>query len=143
MNPENDQIQETDDQKLARFREAKAKREEEAKRQARANELARFELAEKYERELGREGIDFAIYDGTRMGIGFVVLKRGDAIRWQVFSDSKMTPADRFDFVEGCIVHPSKEVYLAAREKFPAVDLVLTSELSALYGFRAKEFEGK
>lgn len=134
---------ETDDEKLARMRARQAEREAEQVRARRAAELERFDLLEKYERELGKEGVDFFIYDATKMGLGFFVLKRGDALRWQVFLESKMTPADRYDFIEGCVVHPAKEVYQAARASRPGIDIVLGNELGKLYGFHARDLEGK
>ncbi len=131
-------------EKLAKARARQAEREAKAAAEAEAAELERFELVERFERELnGREGREFTIVDVSALGEGFVVVKLGEDVLRKTFAASKMTEADIDAFVVPCVVHPSKEGYrkLVARRGWVADRCVLA--LSGLFGVKTKEDEKK
>lgn len=134
----------TSDEKRARVVAAKRQKEtleEERKLDA---EFARLELEERFTRELGGpEGQQFAIYDATRVGEGLFVVKLGPSILWRTYWDSQMTEVDRSDLVSACIVHPSKEDYLAARSRRLGIDAELTKLLAELNGVQITKTQGK
>lgn len=132
------------EEKRARLREAEQKRAEESQARKLDAQIARLELVERLERELnGREGQQFAIFDATHLGEGFFAVKLGEAILMKRFMESEMTDVDRCDFVSPCIVHPSKEDYLAARARRPGIDIELSNRLAGLFGLKLKVDEGK
>ncbi len=137
-------VEATLDEKRARVnaaRAAKAANEEERKLNA---EIERLDLSERFEKELGGpEGQQFAILDMTKRGEGLFVVKLAQSIVWKTYWDSKMTEVDRCDLVTQCIVHPSKEVYLAARGRRQGIDAELTKLLGALNGLQIDIEEGK
>lgn len=101
-------------------------------------------LSERFESELGGpEGQQFAILDMTSVGEGMFVVKLGPSILWKTYWDSKMTDVDKCDLVAACIVHPSKEQYLAARGRRQGIDAVLTNMLGKLNGLKLDYEEGK
>lgn len=134
----------SNDEKRALIKAAEQKRvldEEQSKLDA---QWERHQLVERFERELGgKEGQQFAICDATHLGEGFFVVKLGPAILMKTFFDSEMNDVDRCDFVAPCIVHPSKEAYLAARERRNGFDIELSNRLAGLYGLKLKVNEGK
>ena len=134
---------ETPDAKRARLLAA-ARQREEARAAKRAEaEVRRLELVEQFEAELGPEGEKFAVHDATGIGEGFFVVKLGEPILFQRYLDSKMTPADRCDFVSQCIAYPEKDMYLAARGRRQGIDIELVNLLGALNGVKLKNDEGK
>jgi hypothetical protein len=129
--------------KRARLREAQAKREQALEDKKLDADIERLELVEKYERDLGPEGQAFAIYDASHVGEGFFVVKHGEAVLYTTFMESKLTPADRYDFVAPCIVHPTREKFDAAQARRPGINVELSNRLVSLYGIKLKTDEGK
>lgn len=137
-------VPETVAEQLARYRDAKAKREELERLEKDANELARFQLVDRLESELhGKEGRDFAIVDLTKYGEGFIAVKLGEAVHWKSYSASKMNEVDTEVFVIPNLVHPSKEEYrkIVMRRPF-AADRSATA-LADLYGVDLQARTGK
>lgn len=144
MNEQEPKTEPTLEEKRARVaaaRQAQAASDEARKLDA---ELERLELVERFERELGGpEGQQFAILDSTRQGEGFFVVKLGPSMLWKTYWDSKMTDVDKCDLVAPCIVHPAKDVYLAARGRRLGIDAELTKLLGALNGLQINTEQGK
>jgi len=131
-------------EKLARYRAEKAKREARAAEEADAAELARFELVERLEKELGGlEGRAFAVVDVTDLGEGLIALKLGDAVLYKAFSESKVTVMDVAAFVSPCVVHPSLDEYKGIAMRRPAIAIRCATALSALYGVKLGDDQKK
>lgn len=134
----------TADEKRARLLEARQRREAADEQRRLDAELERLDLVERFEKELGGpEGQQFAIYDATGLGEGFFVVKLGPSVLWKTYWDSKMSDVDKCDLVSQCIVHPSKEDYLAARGRRMAIDTVLVTYLGRLNGLNYEIQEKK
>ena len=130
-------------QRLLALRAEERQRAEEKAVRAEENEIERLELVSKFTRELGPENEQFAIYDGTHLGEGHVVVKLGPGILLQTYFDSKMTPADRYDFISTCIAHPTMTKYNELRARRPAIDIEVSNRLARLFGAGVKVEEGK
>lgn len=103
----------------------------------------RMELASKYERELGREGSEFMIFDSKFVDDPLVVLKRPATVQWTKYEQSKMTYADRYDFVAPSVVHPTLDEFNALKEKRAGATISCSNLLSAMMGLRLGEESGK
>lgn len=134
----------TAEEKRSRVLAARQRNDEREEQRKLDAEYERCELAERFEKELGgREGEQFAILDETSCGEGFFVVKLGPSILWKTYWDSKMNDVDRCDLVTNCIVHPTKEHYLAARGRRQGIDAELTKLIGKLNGLRIGADEGK
>ena len=129
--------------KLAAARAAQAARDDAAAAEADAAELELFELVEKFEKELGREGRAFAVVDATDLGEGHIVLRLGEGVLWKTYAASKMNVVDTDAFVLPCVVHPTKEVYreIVMRRGFIADRCA--NALATLYGVKVGETRKK
>ncbi len=135
--------EETKDQKRARLRDEEVKRAEKAKEAREERELEYLELLSKHA-PLGERGKDFDVVDLTNAGGGFFVLKPGPGLLFTRYVDSKMTTADRFDFVSACIVEPTDPAALQyLHQSKPGAMSRLLDALVRLYGFEARGVEGK
>lgn len=132
------------DEKRARVLSAKRAKDAAEETRKLDADIERLDLAERFERELnGPEGQQFAILDMTKRGEGLFVVKLAPSIVWKTYWDSKMTEVDRCDLVSACIVHPTKDAYLAARGRRQGIDAELTKLLGALNGLQIDIDEGK
>lgn len=133
---------EMSDEEILQWQRVQDEKRAEARRQAK---VERARLAFKYSRELGgAEGSAFFIHDTGDLGEGMVVVKLGDALRWQSFLDvEKPTDADRHDLLEACVVHPTREQFQTLVAKRKALYLELANRLGALYGLKIRSDEGK
>lgn len=147
-----DQKTETVDEKLARLRGKKQGKLDARAEARRLAEVERLELEDRFERELrGAEGTEFMIWPSTpdeavERGVGHVVVKRPDAISFNKYLDvagESCTPADRYDFVAPCVVHPALEEYQRIRQALPGLDLELSNRCAKLGGLRIKIDQGK
>lgn len=130
-------VEPTLDEKRTRVLAAKRRKEAAEEERKLDADVERLDLVERFEKELGgEEGQQFAILDMTKRGEGFFVVKLGPSILWKTYWDSKMNEVDRSDLVGACIVHPSKDEYLAARGRRQGIDAELTKLLGALNGLQ-------
>jgi hypothetical protein len=129
--------------RLAELRNRKAAREQKIEAEKQAAELARLELEEKYEKELGPLGREFAIVDCSDQGDGFVVMKRGEDVLWNAFKASKMGVVDTEAFVLPCVVSPSTDDYRKLVKRRPFVADRCAGELATLFGVKLKADEKK
>ena len=131
-------------ERLAAARAEKAKREEARQAERNAAELAKLELEEKLEKELGGPlGRAFAIVDVSELGEGHVAVKLGLDVLWNTFKASKMSVADVDAFVAPCVAHPSVDEYRAIIRRRPYIADRCAAALAKLYGADADEKAGK
>lgn len=123
---------------------AKQKKDAEEQDRRVTNEYERLQLAERFEKDLGgKEHEQFEILDMTLCGEGFFVVKLAPSIVWKTYWESKMTTVDQCDLVSGCIVHPPKDDYLAARNRRQGIDAELTKLVGRLNGLHLGVEQGK
>ena len=131
-------------ERLQVARAAQAKREARATEEAESAELEKFDLIERFEKELhGRLGRAFEVVDLTALGEGFVVVKLGDQVHWRTFESSKMNAMDTDVFVVPCVVHPSIDEYRKVIVRRPFVATRCATALAGLYGVKSKDDLGK
>jgi len=92
---------------------ADAEREARDRVAAAENELQLEELRDQFAGE-GEEGVDFTICDLTRIGCGFVIVKRGASVLVRKFKskfkgDAVPTEADTQSLVKACLLHPTAD----------------------------------
>jgi hypothetical protein len=129
-------------EKLAAARKAKEERDAARAAKREEAELAVLELEAKYEKELGPRGVDFEIVDTVE---GPIVVKLGEAVlhtRFQSKGD-KYTDADVFDYVDPCVVHPSKEKFREMIGRKPVFAVRCASALATLFGAKSDEDNSK
>lgn len=126
--------------RLLRERDAKQKalREKQLER-----DVQRMELAESFERELGREGSEFMIYDSGFLEDPLVVVKRPEPVQWTKYEQSKMTPADRYDFVGPSVKHPPLEEFNALCARRAGVTTKCSNLLAHMMGLLQEDEAGK
>lgn len=130
-------------ERLAELRKNKAERDQKAREEAAAAELARLELEEKYEKELGPLGRAFVIVDASDLGEGFIAMKLGEDVLWNTFKASNMNVVDTEAFVLPCVVHPSKDDYRKIVKRRAFIADRCAGELATLYGVKLKADAGK
>ena len=130
--------------RLAAARARQAARDEKLAAEAEVAELERFDLVERFEKELGgREGSAFAIVNATDLGEGHIVLRLGEGILWKVFSASKVNDVDVDNFVVPCVMHPAKETYREIVARRGAVAARCAAALSGLFGLKMGDDQKK
>ncbi len=131
-------------ERLAKAREAKAKREAKAQQDREAAELARLELEERLEAQLGGPvGRAFAIVDASEIGEGHIAVKLGEDVLWNAFKASKMNVVDVDAFVTPCVVHPTVDDFRKIVKRRPFIADRCATALAALYGAEATATAGK
>lgn len=131
----------TDEEILAWQQEQDQKRAD-ARRRAK---IEHARLAFEWTRTLGGpEGSAFFIHDTGDLGEGMFVVKLGDTLRLKAFMDvDNPTDSDRYDLLEGCVVHPAKEQFQTICNRRPALYIELSNRLAKLYGLKLRTDEGK
>lgn len=124
---------------LAELKAAKSAREEERKAKRAAIELQSFELVEKYEKEIGAEGVDFALVDLSDLLESPIVVKRGPSVTYKTFINSQITAEDVDQFVASSLVFPDVETFLTVAKKFGAVPNRCATALTKLHGFKVEQ----
>lgn len=132
-----------DKDKVAEFVKRKAKREEARALEAERLAFERLELEDRLETELGPIGQAYQLVDVTALGEGLIAVRLGEEVLWVRFKGSKMTDSDAFQFVEPCLMHPTKEVFRAIAARRPEVVGRVSNALASLYGLKVAHDEGK
>lgn len=115
---------------------AKAARESARAAKREELEIKALELGEKFEKEIGPEGIAFAIVDLSDLLLEPVVVKRGPSVTYKQFSNSKFGEEDVDVFVSSSVVYPGIEEYRNAANTFGAIGLRCATALSKLHGVK-------
>lgn len=126
--------------KLAEARAAKEKRE--AARASKAEEaaLATLELEAALEKEHGPRGHYFELVETVE---GPIAVKLGEAVLHTRFIASKAADTDVHEYVFPCVVHPSKDEYLAIVARRPGIQNRVAHALMTLFGAKATDDAGK
>lgn len=127
--------------KLAAARATKEANERAKAAALEATELATLELEFKLEKEHGARGVGFEIVETVE---GPIAVKLGEGVLHTRFQASKdMSDSTIDEYVRPCVVHPSKEEYLAIVARRPAVAIRCASALASLFGAKANADAGK
>jgi len=129
--------------RLAKVREAKAKKADAAAKLAEALEVEDFELEERFEQSTGgKRGERFEIlYFGSDGG--FVVVERGPGILFQNLSKSKVQLEDVSTFVLPQIAHPEKEEFKRRAFEMHGMWNACAEALTKLHKIHAIDLQGK
>ncbi len=131
-------------ERLAAKRKDAAKREEAVQAERDAAELAKLELEERFEKELGgRKGQAFMIVDASDLGEGHIVLKLGEDVLFNAFKASKMNVVDTEMFVVPCLAYPAVDEYRKITKRRAFIADRCASALGVLYGVRTEAEAGK
>lgn len=136
-------------QKLARLRDEKRKREEQIAQADEAFELRELELDDEMSQKLGRRGADWALVSDKPTGT-LVVVKRGADLSFRKYvdaihaADEKGIPSsDLYDFTAPCVVLPSSQEYAELVRKHGFIANRAAQAVASLHGVREKKLEGK
>lgn len=105
-----------------------------------------LEVRAKYTQELGREGVDFLVFDA---GVeGPIVLKLGQMVLWKEFrakllSDDGATLEAEQKYLLGCLAYPAREKLLEILQRRSSLHDDLVVELKKLHGANIAEQRGK
>jgi hypothetical protein len=124
---------------MKRREEREAARAEKVK----ALKIERLELEERFEKELGPMGEQFAIVDATHCGEGFVVIRLGESVLHKQFMASKLEEPDYHEFVFPAVVHPAKDAFVQIAARRPGLRAECAAALLGLYGVKLKGDAGK
>jgi len=131
------------DQKYADLLKRREEREAARAEKVKALKIERLELEERFEKELGPMGEQFAIVDATHCGEGFVVVKLGESVLHKQFMASKMEESDYHEFVFPTVVHPGKDQFTQMAARRPGLRAECAVALLSLYGVKLKGDAGK
>jgi hypothetical protein len=131
-------------EKLAAHRKKQADKDAAEAIRREGLELEKFELIDRFEKELnGKLGRDFEIVDDSEEGEGFIVVKRGEAVQFRTYMDSKQTGMDREQFILPLLVYPSKDVFLGRINRRDFVGVRCVNALAKLAGLKQDVEAGK
>lgn len=131
-------------ERLAHVRAEKARQAAEDKEKQDLAEIERFELAERFSKELGgKEGEAFAVIDATVTGDGFIVVKLGASVLWRTYVASTQGVVDLDALVSPCVVYPTLPEYRSIVARRTIIATTCANALTELYGFKASYDKGK
>lgn len=123
-----------------------AKLEEEAANEREARAVAILEARVKYAAELGREGIDFVVFDAGAEGP--IVLKLAPLVVYQEFhsklqEDGKLSLATLERFILPSVAFPDKKAVTGILDRRGTLYVELTNVLKTLHGVNEAAQKGK
>lgn len=133
--------------RLAELEKRKMDRQAKAESEKLEEDLEWAELRERFEAELGPQGVAFEMIDASPVNEGIFVVKLGEAVLHKRFeatqSKGKTTPEDFADFARPCIVHPSADAFNVAIGRRPEIVARCVAALLTLYGANRGDTRGK
>lgn len=124
---------------LAELKAAKAAREQSRAIQVEALQVKALELEEKFEKELGPIGVAFEVVDVSDLLLDPIVVKRGLAVTFKQFSNSKVNEEDVDAYVTASLVHPPIEEYRKTINAHPALGIRCALAVSKLHGTKIEQ----
>jgi hypothetical protein len=135
---------ETIEQELARLRRERAEREAPDKDARIRREIEKEKLIVRFERELnGKLGSEFVIVDTGHLSDPFIVMKKPILVQWEKYTQSKMSPAERFDYIAPSIAYPKLDEYTLLRTNRAGLDTAVSNALMPMMGLSAEVEAGK
>ena len=114
----------------------------------RENQLALEELRERFDEEQGEHGVDYAICDLTKLGKGYVVVKRGPSALIRKYKarfrgEHVPTEAETHDLVKANLLHPDVDVFKAIATDHDFVATKIANVICDLHGVGLEMKVGK
>jgi translation elongation factor EF-Tu-like GTPase len=138
--------------RIAELQAKQAAREEKRDAEAKGHELARLELVDRFEEELGALGRAFALVDCGPIGRGWIVVKPPElaphkryqaALQRAVIKEQGIDTAEMHAYAATCIAHPAREEFNGLAAKHPGVVGRVVDAANYLATGRRDREEGK
>jgi hypothetical protein len=130
-------------ERLEVLREAKAQRELQRDLEAKKRELAALELGERFEVEIGAQGVDFRIINTD---VGLVVVRLGDFVTFKRFDAiplEKKTAEDVIAFVTPSVVYPTRAEFGQLVTARPGIAYTCALAIQQMFSGKRDEATGK